>query len=78
MTELQTLSRFIKLNRQALKLLDDEYQSKRSAIKKRIEEAENRAVLLRMLQRMEKQTIGDFNAEVSRRIDCVRYLIENP
>ncbi len=77
MTEFQTLSRFIKLNRQALKLLDADHRGKRAEILRRIEDAQNRAVLLRMAVRIESKMGNGFDSELSRQLDCVNYLIES-
>ena len=74
---MQQLKRHIKLNRQALLILDDEYQNKKAKHKKNIESAQEQLVLLRMQRRFESDAVNQFDPVLSRKLDCIDYLLNN-
>ena len=77
MTEFEILRQHIKLNRQALQLIDEEYRKKRTNIIEVIKSSQLSLLLLDRQVRLEKhQNTEIFDLSISRQIEAIQVLLE--
>ena len=76
MTEIEIIKRRIKLNRQALRLLDEEYRQKSAKRLLAIEKAWLHLLLVRLRGRLEQEQDSDLlDATVSHRLEAIKVLL---
>jgi|GEM_PF-2886061 hypothetical protein len=76
MNESDKLARHIKLNRQALQLLNEEPQQKRARGVLTIERSQLRLLLIKVQGRLEQQQAEPFDSCISRQLDAIEVLLE--